>query len=840
MLDSFVKLRQTLTSRADSEHVQAVLRILAGVACGLYVLAIHRYAPTAGAFSLFAQLTVALTIIVAGACFLLHIVCYPHTNHARRWIGIVFDVTMAGLSILSLGESGAPVFGMYIWIVIGNGFRYGLSYLYGSAALALVSFYTVAYFSPYYRSNYGLLGLGTFLLAVVIPVYLGSLLKALQRNLEAAREADRTKTRFLANVSHDLRTPLNVMMANCEVLARDLRANSGLSPQLRDMQEAAATLNNLVSDLLDVAKLEAGRIIIRSEPFNLAELLGRIVRFNELAARNNSTLIYLTLDADTPVRVRGDEIRLEQVLNNIVSNAVKFTEHGDIHIHAKPDMRGHGSGCAGAIVSISDTGIGMEPTAMGRIFSRFEQADISYARSRCGAGLGLSIATELTNLMGGSIAVESAAGKGSCFSVSVPLSLDDEPEDERPVGYQQEQLSVVCHRETDRQHWASIFDGRSLPPARVFSAQDVAAGGPPPGDKLYAPACVLVDAEDLEMSPAELPGLARRFCCTSDTSFILLNAPREHTEHGSLREYRCVSAGATAGDIKRCLDITYWSTSSSQIQTGDGDNLQGYARTLRNRSVLVADDNELNRRVISSMLNGLNARIVEARDGQEALDKLAAQHIDIALLDVQMPELSGIDVMRAAAERFGLNATPLIALTADTTDECHSRCLAAGAAAVLHKPVSMRPLYRALHRAVTNAHPAQEQLPTCNPPSRHPSGEIDYALLQELAQSAQHPDYLASLATCFKTEGGQLLEELRSALRAEDLDNSRALLHRLKGMSGTIGANPIATLCHDKLAIPDIQLRASATALTEQLFRLHQETAEALEHFLSGISPATP
>ena len=182
---------------------------------------------------------------------------------------------------------------MYIWIVIGNGFRYGLPYLYGSAALALFSFYTVAYFSPYYRANYGLLGLGTFLLAVVIPVYLGSLLKALRRNLEAARAADRLKTRFLANVSHDLRTPLNAIIANCELLTRDIPANSGL--ELRDMQEAATTLNKLVSDLLDVAKLEDGRISVRSSPFNLPELLGRSVRLNEPAARQNGTRIYLTL-----------------------------------------------------------------------------------------------------------------------------------------------------------------------------------------------------------------------------------------------------------------------------------------------------------------------------------------------------------------------------------------------------------------------------------------------------------------------------------------------------------------------------------------------------------------
>ena len=257
-------------------------------------------------------------------------------------------------------------------------------------------------------------------------------------------------------------------------------------------------------------------------------------------------------------------------------------------------------------------------------------------------------------------------------------------------------------------------------------------------------------------------------------------------------------------------------------------------------TILVADDNELNRRVISSMLAGVNTRVVEACDGQDALDKLTNQHIDVALLDIQMPKLTGIEVMRAAAGESRVNAAPFIALTADTTDECRSRCLDAGAVAILHKPVSLYQLYRELHRAIANLHAAHEQLQDSSLPRALRPERIDYALLEELTNSAQRPDYLASLVTCFKREGGQLLEELGHAFRAGDLDNSRALLHRLKGMSGAIGADRITNLCHDKLAIPNTELCRSANALTDQLRHLHHETADALERYLSDSSPAIP
>jgi two-component system sensor histidine kinase RpfC len=743
-----------------------------------------------------------------------------------------------GLVLYAFGDSGILIWGMYIWLVIGYGFRYGVKYLYAATTAALVSFYTVAYFSPYYRENYEIMTLGTFLLAVVIPVYLGSLLRTLQRNLEAAREADRLKTRFLANVSHDLRTPLNAIMANCEILSHELHGGKRHLRPLTDMREATTTLGGLVTDLLDIAKIEAGRVRLESSPFNVVELLGRIRRFNEPNARQKKTRIYLTVDPATPARACGDKLRLEQILNNIVSNAVKYTDNGYIHIDAKPDVNRDNGNCKGFLCSVRDTGIGMDSDATDRIFCRFEQADASYARRYSGAGLGLSIASELVNLMGGSITVESEKGKGSCFTVSLPLRLHESTVVEQPQTANSDTLLVICSP-TRQEHWHDLCDGHTLPRARILTTDGEGLHAAAFAYRFSDPDCVLVDAAGMQGDLDKLPDLALGALDSSDASYILLNAPLDNSDPGSYRAYRSVCATATADVIQTAIAIASWTRHCEQTVTMDESHLETYCSELKHHTVLVADDNELNRRVIANLLTYANIRVIEACDGRDALNKFAEHRVDVALLDIQMPELTGIEVIRSCAAQAAVNAIPLIALTADTTDQCRSQCLDAGATSILYKPVSMRSLFSELDRVIRVADSLPDDAQAQNSVAPCVHGTVDYDLLKELTQSAQHPDYFPGLIACFKKEGGQLLRQLRHELRNGDIGGSRALLHRLKGMSSAIGANTIATLCHNKLNAPDTELRRSAGALIEQLIRLHRETADALESYLSCTSPAT-
>jgi two-component system sensor histidine kinase RpfC len=728
---------------------------------------------------------------------------------------------------------------MYVWVVIGNGFRYGTRFLYGSAGLALLSFYTVVYFSPHYKSDFGLLGLGTFLLGFVIPVYFGSLLRKLQQNLLAAREADRLKTRFLSNVSHDLRTPLNVIMANCDLLSRDPGNISRQSRRLQDMQKAATTLKGLVVDLLDVAKIEAGKVQISSSRFNFIELLGRIARFNRTSALAKGTQINLTVAPETPVQVNGDALRLEQILNNIVSNAVKYTDNGDVSIYARPAFDSRTGACDGIVCSVSDTGIGMETEALERIFSRFEQADLAYARHYAGAGLGLNIASELTVLMGGSIEVQSKKGEGSCFTLRVPLRPDSHFDFSTVSSFFQIPVTVICGGDNRRPYWGRLLEEITLPDAKIFTVEELASQSGTPSGELPESNVLLIDTCGLDTPIDEITSLIDSSSAGRHDPRILVGSSGTEDKGNQIskiyKRYRSWTAGAHLDDIRKALAIARWTTGSEPSNAETGGELRTWIESLRGLTVLVADDNELNRHVLSDMLAYADARAIEASNGADALSILSRESIDIALLDVQMPNMTGVEVMRAYAARAQGHSAPMIALTADTTEECRYQCLDAGARTILHKPVNMNTLYRALYRVMGVDQPTKldRQRYTIDKPSRD---LLDYALLRELAQTGRHPDYVDTLVSCFKRDGERLLTNLGEAFKLDNLVDSRSLLHRLKGMSGSIGACKMASACQDGLALSDTELSAAANRLTSSLFELHTESAALLDTFSHAVA----
>jgi two-component system sensor histidine kinase RpfC len=261
------------------------------------------------------------------------------------------------------------------------------------------------------------------------------------------------------------------------------------------------------------------------------------------------------------------------------------------------------------------------------------------------------------------------------------------------------------------------------------------------------------------------------------------------------------------------------------------EELWSWMGTLRGLTVLIADDNELNRHVLSDMLAYTDARVLEAGNGTDALAILSSEPLDIALLDIQMPDLTGVEVMRTHVEQKPEKPVPMIALTADTTEECRADCLSVGARSILHKPVDMKTLYRELYQIVAGADPVssvkQRRCATDSPTL----DLLDYELLHELAETGRRPDYVATLVSCFKQDGEQLLSGLRHAFQLNRIGDGRALLHRLKGMSGSIGACEMAAVCHEGLTLSDAELSAAANTITTALFQLHSDSAALLDTF---------
>jgi CheY-like chemotaxis protein len=302
------------------------------------------------------------------------------------------------------------------------------------------------------------------------------------------------------------------------------------------------------------------------------------------------------------------------------------------------------------------------------------------------------------------------------------------------------------------------------------------------------------------------------------------------------KRYRSWTAGAHLDDIRKALAIARWTTGSEPSNAETGGELRTWIESLRGLTVLVADDNELNRHVLSDMLAYADARAIEASNGADALSILSRESIDIALLDVQMPNMTGVEVMRAYAARAQGHSAPMIALTADTTEECRSQCLNAGAGIILHKPVNMKTLYRALYQVrggderLTSVD--RQQYATDN----SSQDLLDYQRLRELAQTGRHANYVETLVSCFKRDGEKLLTGLGQAFKLDNLVDGRSLLHRLKGMSGSIGACKMASACQDGLSLSDAELSAAANRLTSSLLELHTESAALLDTFSHTVA----
>jgi CheY-like chemotaxis protein len=351
---------------------------------------------------------------------------------------------------------------------------------------------------------------------------------------------------------------------------------------------------------------------------------------------------------------------------------------------------------------------------------------------------------------------------------------------------------------------------------------------------------LLIDACRLDIPLDEITSLI-------NTSSVWLHDPKilvgssltedqERGISGIHKNYRSWTAGTGLDDIMKALAIAYWTTGSESSNAENDGDLWAWMSAVRELTVLVADDNELNRHVLTDMLAYTDARVLEASNGTDALAILSGESIDIALLDIQMPDITGVEVMRTCAARELVPPVPMIALTADTTEECRSQCLNAGARIILHKPVNMKTLYRALYQVrggderLTSVD--RQQYATDN----SSQDLLDYQRLRELAQTGRHANYLETLVSCFKRDGEKLLTGLGQAFKLDNLVDGRSLLHRLKGMSGSIGACKMASACQDGLSLSDAELSAAANRLTSSLFELHTESAALLDAFSHTVA----
>jgi two-component system sensor histidine kinase RpfC len=695
-------IKTMLGSIRGSELEQALLRVLIGGAVMAYLawLVFFSGASQPQHSEVFA---VSVGFFLLGVAIVVRVVVHPQGSVARRILAMIADNAVTSYCLIRTGEGGAVVLFVYLFITFGNGFRYGKRYLYTCQLMAIAGFTTVLVFSPFW-SEHLLIGLGFLISLIVLPYYQRILTDWIRLARQQADEANRAKGRFLAVVSHEMRTPLNGVIAMADVL-RETDLNESQREIVNTLGTSAHLLLAQIEDVLDMAKIEAGRIQIEHKPFDLGKVLTRTVKVVLPQARYKDLAVNTEISAQAKQWFSGDSHHLRQVLLNLLSNAIKFTERGEVTLHVSVFSSSPSE--ARVRFEVKDTGIGIPEAKQAKIFEAFTQADDSVTRVYGGTGLGTTIARQLVTLMGGKIGVISTVGVGSTFWFEVPLPYA------QPTG---------------------------------------------------------IDLTE------ELADTVR------------------------------LSSTAAALAAQQKTKVT----------------------KLRGARVLVAEDNATNQRVTRLILESGGHHVTIVDDGEAALDALERGGFDLALFDLSMPVVSGLEALKLYKYTTP-KPIPVLILSANVTTDMIAECQEAGCAEFVPKPIRATVLLDAIDRHL--AERADAFIPSPARSEERPiltvvdTPVIDYGVLDDLGRLSLDPTFVERLVRGFKTDANRLVKAISDALAARRYEDAKDVAHALKGGAGSVGATQLVQLAVRFEKASHDTLRAKAAAWIEEL---SQATGAAL------------
>ena len=796
----FHNLRARLQSRADSEHEQAILRIVI-VALVLAYMG-FAYAPNSVASrgshgellllqGLAAALVLAVTIFVA-------ICVWPSANVPRRVVGMLADAGAATFCMFLAGESGVSMVGVYLFITFGNGFRYGRAYLFACQALCLMGYWWVLLYAHYWQAH-RTAGWCLMVALVVLPVYVSSLLKRIQEARARAEEANRAKSSFLANMSHEMRTPLNGIVGVADLL-QTTSLNSQQVELMRLMRHSVALLRSLVDDVLDISKIEAGRLAIEIADFDLHATLNGLVRLLRPHAKAKGLTFRAMVDPAIDYRLRGDSHHLRQVLLNLLSNAIKFTEEGEIAVQV--NLLAETQEGLRLRFEVRDTGIGITADVQERIFERFVQADDSTTRRYGGTGLGTTIAKQLVELMGGTIGVTSAPGKGSNFWFELPILKTEATVDlttavAGPDVVSTSSVTLILAKGGEVHHISAAIESAC---GRVEYLRSVSAAlsrfNELEQEHVLVPAVIAIDGLD---DACQLFDNLNATHAENATAMIYLALGKlpdaDEAKLSSIDGVTWLGGDVTSRVLKNAIHAAITPESLGGAEIIDlGQVLREQRQPLR---ILVAEDNLTNQTIIRKLLESAGHTVFLASNGEEALDVYEETQPDLALLDFNMPERNGLEACTTirTMERSGVRL-PVIILSASVTLEARDRARHAGADEFVGKPFEAANLLQVIDRLVRRVGRGQNTRPRT---STHPTvasvALIDEVRIHEVKKIARDSNFLTELMRGFCGDVEALLDRLDVAIANEQSSGITEIMHALKGASLGIGAQQLAARC---------------------------------------------
>ncbi len=796
--------------------------------------------------------TIAAAAAVLGALVLLALgIFLPRPSVQRRMFTILFDTVAITGGMQLGGAAGAPLYLLYLLSAFGNGFRFGLPFLYLTTSLSLIGYPLVVMNSPFWLSHMAL-AVGFWIGLATLPVYVAFMFKRLYRAIRRGERATSEQARFLIEAGQELRPPLNRLLG-----VSDLLRETSLSREQREFAdticESANTAVAVMDNIVDYSAISGGTISLRRTEFDLHNMLNGAVRLLREQANKRSMSLGLQIDPRTPYQLTGAPAQLRQVLSNLITNAVAFARHGRLDVRVRP-LRANDTGTI-LRFEIEQNGSGEAARLLTRVSDRARR-EASTTTPYDGTALRAVVAVELVKLMGGTIGVENQEAGASTVWFELPFS----PSPAEDVAVTSLQHTRVLLVSDERSPNIGVVTGCLGEWGVQLETNDSASGAFVRAEsELRRGHCyhvIIVDKLLIDIDARQFARALRKVTSSADTALVLITREDNDLEHRSLLEagYSCLLSSPV--DKKLLFNALH---SAPVVERRGGERIVplrariNRVGTAGRSRILVAEDNPTSQKFIARVLERAGHEVDLVHNGEEALDALECGDYDLVMLDMHMPVMDGVQT--AKLYRFiypNKNNLPFVMLTANATTEAKLECEAAGIETFLTKPIEAPRLLEIIERILERhsggdlpdlrtdrdllrqrERPAATELFDGAP-------VLNLASLQEVESLGRGSDFFHELIQGFIRDGNGLLEKMQESLSQEDYADFRDASHALKGNAGSIGAVKLYKSCLqvERMSRADFELlgvqtlidirgdfRQACTALIEYSKKLGQNAS---------------